>query len=105
MINNEMVIKFIEEIREDYEKYHEGKSPEDWLLDAIKRDILDITEEDAIKIRDELVEGIDSYMEAKAKAKHEDVSLKSIPQEINEEIELLADNTINYFEETLNKLE
>ncbi len=58
---------FIKEFIEDYEQMGKDKEPELWLKEAIARKIPGITEEEAEKIKNELLKGINRYREAREK--------------------------------------
>lgn len=95
-MNSELIQRFIVEIMEDYENYGKDKDEKEWLIEAIKRHIIDVTDEEAQKIAQELIIGVELYREAKEKGEIiGEIEIKD--KEIKEEIELMADSVVEDF--------
>lgn len=95
-MNSELIQRFIGEIIEDYENYGKDKDEKEWLIEAIKRHIIDVTDEEAQKIAQELISGVELYREAKEKGEIiKEIELKD--KAIKEEIELMADSVVEDF--------
>lgn len=61
---NELISKFIQEIAEDFEKNAQDKDIEEWMVEALKRHVPHLTDEEAQKVKDSLLEGIKKYRKA-----------------------------------------
>jgi len=95
--NNEVILKFIEEFEEDFKKNGEGKEPEVWLKEALKRRNSELSDEEIDKIVQKLVKGIDAYTEAKESKK----SIKTFLKEIGKYTEELYKKIIGEVKELL----
>lgn len=96
---DDVILNFIEEIKEDYRQYGKDKDVEVWLKEALKRHIPDISDEEAEKVKNELLAGIKEYREKKAKKisltdylKEKGVNISNKVEEITKKIsEFLED--------------
>lgn len=96
-MNRGLIQQFVSEIIDDYEKYRNEKPLEEWFLDAIKRHIIDITEEEALSIRDKLIIGIRAYRTGKTSLQPEDIG-ELEHSEVKEEIEIMVENIVDDLE-------
>ncbi len=81
-MNIELFMEFIDEIAEDYENYGQRKPEREWLYEAIKRHIVDVSDEEAEKIVDKLIEGVMMYRKMKEKRSElGQVAIKEVEQQ------------------------
>lgn len=95
-----LIGEFIREVVEDYEKNGKGKPVNEWLKEAIKRHIIDISDEDIENIANGIMSGIKAYREQKVKLKEKE-ALKIENEEIKEEVNLLIENVVEDLNKTL----
>lgn len=99
-MNKDMLMEYMAEIMADYEKHGKEKPAMEWFLEAIKRHIIDVSDEDAQSIAGKLIKGIMAYREEKEKLKQ-----KGIPKieqaDIREEIDLMVSYTVDDLDKTV----
>ncbi|MEJ5301333.1 MAG: hypothetical protein WHS38_10130 [Thermodesulforhabdaceae bacterium] len=96
-MSTNLIMDFIKEIMEDYEKHGQGKPLMEWFREAIKRHIIDISDDEVENILSGIIKGIKAYREEKAKLKEHGSSGIEHP-EINEEINLMVESVLDDLE-------
>lgn len=99
-MNSDEIIHYIESIRKDYEKHRGDKDPVVWLKEALMRNLPDMDEEKAEKIKNELIEGIKKYREAKEKK----LNLKDFLQNKGDKFDSLYEKTNKELEKVFTEL-
>ncbi len=99
-MKDDLLQRFIDEVMEDYEQHGKGRDVEEWFLEAIKRHIIDVTEEEALSIRTKLIEGIRAYRETKARLSKGGTT-EAMPEEVMEEIAIIAGAAVGDLEQTV----
>lgn len=99
-MNNDLLMEYMAEIMDDYEKHGKEKPKMEWFSEAIKRHIIDVSDEDVQLIASKLLKGIMAYREEKEKLKQEGVP-KIESADIIEEVDLMADHIVDDLDKTI----
>lgn len=102
-MNKDILVRYITEIMNDYDKFGKEKPTMEWFREAIKRHIIDVTDTEVDQITDKLIKGITAYRTERERSQQasENVSSantdeqESARETMREESHLLADALIN----------
>ncbi len=85
-MQKEILLQFMEESTEDYEKFGKGKNVLEWLINALERNLKLPNKEAKIKA-EEILKGIKNYRDKqKSNEKNIDQMLKNIPETYKKDI-------------------
>ncbi len=94
----DIILKFVEEIRDDYMQYGKDRDVEEWLKEALKRHIPGMTDDEAERVKNELIAGVDEYRQKK----EQKIILKYYLKSKNISDDKLADEIENKISEFIN---